>query len=205
VFLWIERYILPICAAVVVGAVILNPFKLDWQQRIAGEICISAFAYFVAHTIHKPKVATAVAATDPRVEILQEQVNDLRAQQQKLLDQREESERVGNKKAEISKHLSDFITEGVQLRNKWQEHLGQPEQVQKQDANGVQLWHRKIESYLKTIPQGDVYIARFQGSVRTSGSYPVGINVNLAGLWDSLMSDIAKLNEFIKEADLGRS
>lgn len=201
-FLWLERYILPICATVVFGALILNPFKLDWQQRVAAMICISAFAYFVAHTIHKPKLS--IAGTDPRVEILEGQVNDLRSQQQKLLEQREESEKTEGKRREISNHLGQFITEGVQLRNNWQAHLGQAEQVQRQDANAVQLWHKKIESYLKTIPRGDVYVARFQGSVRTSGSYPMGINVNLGGLWDSLMSDIAKLNEFIMDADLGK-
>jgi len=39
--LWLDRYILPICAAIVSGIVILNPLK---QQRLFFVVAISSFA-----------------------------------------------------------------------------------------------------------------------------------------------------------------
>jgi hypothetical protein len=189
----------------VFGLIILNPLKFDWQQRISLFVAVSAFAYFLAHTVHKPKVSTSTPlAPDPRVVVLEQQVKDLQSKQQQLLAGQAESEKDRKKKEEIRKHLSDLITQGVQLRNDWQAHLGQSEEIQKQNALAVQRWHIQVESYLKSIPRGDVYVARFRGSTRTSGSYPVGINLNWAGAWDSLMSDLAMLNQFITDADLGK-
>src|SRR5271168_3170282 len=78
--LWLERFILPICAAVVFGVVILNPLKLDWQQRLALFIAISAFAYFLAHTIHKPKIVAA-AESEQRMTFLESEVRNLQSQQ----------------------------------------------------------------------------------------------------------------------------
>jgi diguanylate cyclase (GGDEF)-like protein len=108
------------------------------------------------------------------------------------------------KRDEIIIKLSGFIVEGAELRNNWRARLGQAESLQKESAEAIPAWHKKIESYLKTIPRGDVYAARFQSAMKSSGSYPVGISLRLAGTWDLLMSDLAELNEFIRETDLGK-
>jgi hypothetical protein len=86
--------LLTICAAIAFGIAILNPLKFDWQQRIALLIAISAFAYFLARTVHKPKASSSVTAIapDPRIGSLEQEVSNLRSQQQKLLDQQSVAE-----------------------------------------------------------------------------------------------------------------
>ena len=49
---FLERFVLPILAAVVMGVIMLNPLKFDWHQRISLLIAVVAFAYFVGRTIH---------------------------------------------------------------------------------------------------------------------------------------------------------
>jgi hypothetical protein len=207
--LWIERYLIPICATIVFGLVILNPLKLDWQQRVALLIAISAFAYFLAHTVHKPKLSSAapiVDAPDPRIGVLEQQVSVLKSQQERLLQEDQEQKGLDKKKTEIRDHLSKLITHGTEIRNRWKVLIEQfkAESEQQEYEGAVQKWHLEIVSYLKTIPRGDNYLARFQAGSRETDSYPPGIYQNHIGTWDILMSDLTKLNEFITDPDLGR-
>ncbi len=63
---FLERFILPALATVLIGVILLNPFKFDFQQQGALAIAVVALAYFVGHTVHlrneatKPKVAPAL-------------------------------------------------------------------------------------------------------------------------------------------------
>jgi len=50
---FLERFMLPALAAVLVAVILLNPFKLDWQQQGSLAIAVVAVAYFVGHTVHK--------------------------------------------------------------------------------------------------------------------------------------------------------
>ena len=115
--LWVERYIIPILAAVVLGSVILNPLKLDWQQRISLLIALSAFAYFFAHTVHKPRAssATAVPAPDFRIGSLEQEVSSLRAQQQELLNQQSAAAEEKKRRKIIRAKLGAFLGQGQQL------------------------------------------------------------------------------------------
>jgi ABC-type transport system involved in cytochrome bd biosynthesis fused ATPase/permease subunit len=86
VYLWLERFIIPIGVAIVVSAVIVNPLKFDWQQRISLLVAIFALTYFVSHTVYKPK-ASATADSDQRIRFLERQVEDTQAQLKQLAGQ----------------------------------------------------------------------------------------------------------------------
>jgi hypothetical protein len=52
---FLERFVLPVLAGSIIAIIVLNPFKLDWQQRLSLAVGVLALAYFVGHTIHKSK------------------------------------------------------------------------------------------------------------------------------------------------------
>jgi hypothetical protein len=58
--IFLERFVLTILAAVATGVCLLNPFKFDTSQRVSLFLAIAFFAYFVAHTANRAKVATPV-------------------------------------------------------------------------------------------------------------------------------------------------
>ena len=51
--IFLERFVLPVLATSVIGVIVLNPFKLDWQLRASLAIGVVAIAYFVGYTVHK--------------------------------------------------------------------------------------------------------------------------------------------------------
>jgi hypothetical protein len=51
--IFLERFVLPILATLVVGIILLNPFKFDRQQQISLFLAVVLVAYFVGYTIHK--------------------------------------------------------------------------------------------------------------------------------------------------------
>ena len=70
--IFLERFVLPVLAATVIAVIVLNPFKLDWQQRISLLAGVLALAYFAGYTLHKGKSeptpathASVPAATAP--------------------------------------------------------------------------------------------------------------------------------------------
>ena len=205
--LWIERYLIPICAVIVFGLVILNPLKFDWQQRLSLLIAISVFAYFLAHTVHKPKAGSpppVVTPTDPRIGVLEQQVNDLRSEQQRLLEQEKESREQEKKRSEIQTKLAQLTNEGIVIRSKWTQVLGQPEDIQRIPANEVRYWHAKLENYIRTLPRSSLYLAKLNSATRTDIGYSVGMNMNIAGSWDMLLADLASLKDFINDPNLGK-
>jgi hypothetical protein len=50
---FLERFILPVFAAIVIILAVTNPMEFDKTQRITGAIAIIFLAYFVAHTVHR--------------------------------------------------------------------------------------------------------------------------------------------------------
>lgn len=203
--LWVERYLIPICAAIVFGIVILNPLKFDWQQRAALLVAVSAFAYFLAHTVHKSKSSSNQATlTDPRISGLEQEIGNLRSQQQKLLDQQSRLDAEKNRRREVQDKIAEFMTAGNSLRTDWAAKVGSPESVQQGCANSVKQWNAEVESYLKAIPRGNFYLAKFKNRTPSSAVYPLGLQMNLAGWWNLLDSDLYRLDEFVKDADLGK-
>ena len=50
---FLERFLLPVTAAVTVMVVFTNPMGFDWQQRMSGGLVLLFAAYFIGHTLHK--------------------------------------------------------------------------------------------------------------------------------------------------------
>jgi hypothetical protein len=50
---FLERYLLPLAAALTVLVAFTNPMNFDWTQRITGGLALLFAAYFVAHTAQK--------------------------------------------------------------------------------------------------------------------------------------------------------
>src|ERR1039458_64058 len=56
--IFVERFVLTVCAALVVALLATNPFRFDWWQRASLALAISSFAFFIAATLHKAKDGT---------------------------------------------------------------------------------------------------------------------------------------------------
>jgi hypothetical protein len=56
---FIERFVLPILATVVMGVCAYNPWKWDWQQRISLGVAAILLAYFFAYTSYQSRSETA--------------------------------------------------------------------------------------------------------------------------------------------------
>jgi hypothetical protein len=55
VSIFVERFVLTVCAALVVTLLATNPFKFDWWQRASLALAITSLALFFAVTVHKAK------------------------------------------------------------------------------------------------------------------------------------------------------
>jgi hypothetical protein len=63
---FLERFILPLCAGTVILLALTNPMKFDATQRVTGTAALLFVAYFVAHTVYKkpePELFTADVVT----------------------------------------------------------------------------------------------------------------------------------------------
>jgi hypothetical protein len=56
-YIFLEKFILPILAACVVTIILVNPMKFDKRQRVSLLIVVLALAYFTAHTVSMRKAA----------------------------------------------------------------------------------------------------------------------------------------------------
>ena len=69
---FIERFVLPILATIVMGVCAYNPWKWDWQQRISLGLAAVLLAYFFAYTSYQSKseaakTPSAVPVQAPRI------------------------------------------------------------------------------------------------------------------------------------------
>jgi len=65
--IFLERFVLPILAALVVGIILLNPLKFDRAQQISLFLAVVCTAFFIGHTINKKQQTNAVGPTQPAV------------------------------------------------------------------------------------------------------------------------------------------
>lgn len=186
--LWFERYVLPICVAVVFGLTILNPFKFDWRQRISLAIGISALAYFVAHTIHKPP---ATSAPDQRLVFLEQQVESLRSQQHDLATRAENSEKEKQRRQAIRGQLGAFMKEGQTIKDG----------LQYSNSSSLHAkvdWERRVDQYLiQNLDES--YAIRFRSPSHQVNSYPVGMSMQMLAPWAEVAAKMTMLNDFIAE------
>jgi hypothetical protein len=69
---FLERFILPALATVLIGVILLNPLKVDWQQQTSLAVAVVALAYFVGHTVYKNNQRRDVAPAQQPVARLAE-------------------------------------------------------------------------------------------------------------------------------------
>ena len=100
-------------------------------------------------------------------------------------------------------HLSMFALEGVQLKQQYQFRVcatGTSPEILGKFVADINDWHHRVELYLETM--GISYLARFRNQATPARSYPCAFDLNYHnayGVWNSLSSDLERLNEFIKE------
>jgi hypothetical protein len=190
VYLWLEKYVLTICAAIAFGFVFLNPLKLDWQQRLSLFVAISAFAYFLAHTIHRPK-ASATVDSDQRIGFLQRQVEDLQAQQRQLAIQRADDAMEKQRRQTLRNHLAEFLKEGKNLQR----------DIEYNDPDSLRrkvVWEGRVVEYL-TKNLDESYAVRFRSPSHQVSSYPNGVNMKMLTHWGDISAKMAMLNDFMSE------
>jgi hypothetical protein len=108
------------------------------------------------------------------------------------------------KKREIQRKLARLMNEGIILRSRWMNVMGRPEADQRAVAIDVPYWHGKIESYIRTLPRSDVYLVRLNSAHRGEFGYPMGINANVGGNWDTLIVDLSSLKELMDDPEFGK-
>jgi hypothetical protein len=101
--------------------------------------------------------------------------------------------------------ILDKLAGFIQTGNKLREGMNSTDEtLQRRAAMQIPVWHKTIEEYLQTIPRGNIYFAEFQNQILNS-MYPYGLKITDGKeLWDMLVSDLSRLNEFIKDPDLGK-
>jgi hypothetical protein len=65
VSIFVERFVLPVLAAIPIGVIVLNPLKLDLRQRVSLCVVVVSLAYFVGHTLNKPKSESIEVQSKP--------------------------------------------------------------------------------------------------------------------------------------------
>jgi hypothetical protein len=189
VYLWLERYILPVCAAVVFGLTILNPLKLDWQQRVSLAIAISAIAYFVGHTLRKP--ASTPTQADQRITFLEQQVHSLQSQQEQVTTQEAARVKERARRQEVKKQLAVLLQE----RQKIQSDL----LFNNSTALRTKVeWQQRVADYL-TKNLDESYAVRFGNPSHQISAYPENINRGMMVPWGQVTERMAMLNDFISE------
>jgi hypothetical protein len=191
--LWLERFIIPICAAVVISLSILNPLKMDWRQRVSLGLAVGLFAYFVAHTLHRTQAA-AEPTTDPNQELkatLQVQQHEIDSLKQQLTTNRAEEEQKRKRRLAIRGQLGVFLEQGKNILHDI-EYSNQAA-VQERTA-----WQRRVEEYLAKELDSS-YVARFRNPVRAPFTYPEAMSSSMAIPWTDVMERIGVLNTFISE------
>jgi hypothetical protein len=187
--LWLERFIIPICAAIVISLSILNPLKMDWRQRASLALTVTFFAYFVAHTLHRTE-----AATDPNQDLkatLQGQQSEIDSLKQQLSNNRAEEAEKRKRRLAIRNQLGVFLDEGREIL-RGIEHSNSAA-VQERTA-----WERRVEEYLAKELDSS-YVARFRNPVRVPVTYPQAMSMTMAVYWTDVMERVGVLNTFISE------
>ena len=171
------------------GVTILNPFKLDWQQRLSLLVAISAFAYFLAHTLHKPKAETV--ESEQRIGFLERQVESLQSQQKQLADLQTNATKEKERRQAIRGQLALFLKEGKAIQDGIE--YNNPASLAEKKP-----WENRVEEYLiKSLDES--YATRFRSPSHQVLSSPIGISQPMRGAWADVGAKMAMLNDFMSE------
>lgn len=169
---------------------------------LIGFLLFSLLGYVVQAGYERELRERAVLSIPPQTVVVKDAAEEdrLRAENAELKAQLDDRAN----RSRIQKQLGVYVDKGLALKNNWAKVLGQDENAQRPCAIAIEKWHKDVEGYLGTIPQGQTYLTRFRIQARSTGVFPVGINFNLSGAWERLDSDLSRLNEFITDPDLGK-
>lgn len=179
--LWVERFLLAICAAAVFGLSILNPLRLDWQQRVSLAIAIAAASFFIAHTYRRPPEVVTAPSDDPRVGFLQDQIKALQQQQELISKGQEQAQKEQEHKRQVREQLAKFLQEGLGLL----QHCSSdpPENTPKLTADAT-AWMNRVIVYLKHNLD-DSYVTQFESTTTTLFN-PNGVSPDRLPLWHGI-------------------
>ena len=184
---WLERYILTICASAVISIIVLNPLKFDLPQRISLVVALSAVAFFVGHTLNKADVAVP-DPTKAALEAQQRQISDLK----ELLAKRQSDDiEQAEKKKAIKNRLAQFLNEARSIQRS----------IEYNDPSGIhekEAWEKRVEEYLRK-GLDESYAVRFRNPSHQVSSYPSGISPKMIVPWGEITARMAMLNDFISE------
>ena len=96
--------------------------------------------------------------------------------------------------ASAREELGDLTIEGLNLKRELGSRMNES---QPQTRQNIFAWHKKVESYLATLPLGKTYVARFNNRKPTAMGFNGTQENSNAMLF--LHNDLEKLDEFIKE------
>lgn len=99
----------------------------------------------------------------------------------------------------VRKELSRLALEGSTLRDTWFNHVRANGGMEPPSSKDILDWHKRVEDYLAKPPLGLTYVARFKNQTRSNGTYPILMGKKSELDWDLLLSDLERLDEFIKE------
>ena len=92
--IFLEKFILPLLVAVVMGICVFNPWKWDWHQRISLSLAAIAIAYFVGYTLTKGK--PTISPTAGGAPIAQPSVNTTNGPQSPIMPDNSGNVTIGN-------------------------------------------------------------------------------------------------------------
>lgn len=109
----------------------------------------------------------------------------------------------------ILDQLSTYVLEGERLKKQFEHSLcetGIDESKMARFGLDISNWHHRVEAYLNKR-LGRPYLARFRNQAKPPSSWPCAFDLhyrNAYGVWNSLSSDLERLDEFMKEPEVGR-
>ena len=100
--------------------------------------------------------------------------------------------------------IGRFIDAGNALSKQMTPGISVPQYGQQKWSLSVHAWHNSVEAYLKTLPNGKIYLSSFRNKM-LRGIYPAGPINTPEGYdaWDLLSSDLSKLEEFLQDKEFG--
>jgi hypothetical protein len=104
----------------------------------------------------------------------------------------------------IQDKISKYMDAGNSLRITFTPGVPPSQEQQHAWSMSVDKWHASIENYIKTIPRGSIYLVRFRDRETGNAVYPGGgMTSEWYEHWDLLSSDLARLEDFLKDPELG--
>jgi hypothetical protein len=152
---FLEKYILPVAAALTVLVMVTNPMGLDWNQRISGGLILLFVAYFVAYTVHKSNQARRLPNLNPvHSSESQSRVEDLAGKSDEVRPPTYSNPPHSTRAQSRIEDLADKSNEARPLTNPNSIHNGNSAEVTYQDGS------KEVHHQIFNAHAGDIVYAR---------------------------------------------